>query len=131
MSARLIFCTILAIGSLLMAGASVGFAQTGLDDSGNAGTQQYGKSTPPAQSDVLGEVGTVEEEEAPAPAPEPVQNTAPQQTPAQAPQQVAAAQDNDSLPFTGFTAIPVLLLGVALLSSGVFLRRKTSREDLG
>jgi hypothetical protein len=36
------------------------------------------------------------------------------------------ASKGASLPFTGFLAIPVLLLGVALLGSGVVLRRRSS-----
>ena len=42
-------------------------------------------------------------------------------------QQAAAAQTNQ-LPFTGFAAIPVLLGGLALLTGGLILRRRT-RED--
>lgn len=38
--------------------------------------------------------------------------------------QLAAAQGDDELPFTGFAAIPVLLLGLALLSTGFVLRRR-------
>jgi hypothetical protein len=34
----------------------------------------------------------------------------------------------DELPFTGFLAIPVLIGGVALLSTGLVLRRRTSDE---
>ena len=39
----------------------------------------------------------------------------------------AGANDND-LPFTGFAAIPVLLGGIALLSAGLVLRRRTREE---
>lgn len=49
---------------------------------------------------------------------------------------VAAVQTNrqtssggKSLPFTGFLAIPVLLIGMALLGTGFVMRRKT-RDDL-
>jgi hypothetical protein len=35
-----------------------------------------------------------------------------------------AGDDDDSLPFTGFIAIPLLLGGVALVSAGAVLRRK-------
>ena len=40
---------------------------------------------------------------------------------------VTASPDNE-LPFTGFAAIPVLLLGLALLSGGMVMRR-SSRSD--
>jgi hypothetical protein len=42
---------------------------------------------------------------------------------AQAPRQVAASTAK-SLPFTGYLAIPMLLGGLALLASGLVLRRR-------
>ncbi len=36
--------------------------------------------------------------------------------------------DGDKLPFTGFGAIPVLIGGLALLSSGFVLRGRSARE---
>ncbi len=44
---------------------------------------------------------------------------------AQAPRQLAASEA-DELPFTGYAAIPMLLIGMALLISGVLLRRRTT-----
>jgi len=38
------------------------------------------------------------------------------------------ADTGDELPFTGFLAIPVLIGGVALLSAGMVLRRRTSDD---
>ncbi len=38
--------------------------------------------------------------------------------------QLGAEQGDDELPFTGFAAIPVLLMGLALLSTGFVLRRR-------
>jgi hypothetical protein len=43
--------------------------------------------------------------------------------------QVAAGSDGGELPFTGFLAIPVLIGGVALLGTGLVLRRQTRRDD--
>ncbi len=40
--------------------------------------------------------------------------------------QVAAAAETGQLPFTGFAAIPVLIGGLALLTGGLILRRRTS-----
>jgi hypothetical protein len=42
--------------------------------------------------------------------------------------QEAAAAQTSQLPFTGFAAIPVLLGGLALLSGGLVLRRRTRAE---
>ena len=42
--------------------------------------------------------------------------------------QFESAGTGGSLPFTGFAAIPVLLLGLGLLSAGLIVRR-TSRDD--
>ena len=124
MRARLIFCTILALGALLTAGAGAGFAQSGLDDSSNAGEQQYGK--PKARTDVLGEVGTVgEDDSGSAPT---SQDSVPDAQATEAPQ-VAAAPDAEGgeLPFTGFAVVTTLLLGLALVGAGLVLRRPARR----
>ena len=42
--------------------------------------------------------------------------------------QFESAANGGSLPFTGFAAIPVLLLGLGLLSAGLIVRR-SSRDD--
>lgn len=120
MRARLTFCTIFAIGALLTAGAGAGFAQTGLDDSSSAGTQQYGQP----DQDVLGEVGTVEESE-PSATPAQAQENAPVAQETRAPQAAAAPDSDGELPFTGFAVVTTLLLGLALLSAGLVLRRNT------
>jgi len=41
----------------------------------------------------------------------------------------AGADGDDELPFTGLAAIPILLGGVALLSTGLILRRRTHGES--
>jgi hypothetical protein len=45
---------------------------------------------------------------------------------AQVAQQV---ESGDSLPFTGFAAIPVVLAGVALIGGGLMLRRQSLAGD--
>ena len=42
--------------------------------------------------------------------------------------QTAATGSGNGLPFTGLAAIPVLLMGLALLSLGLLLGRKTRNE---
>ncbi|HEV2774411.1 MAG TPA: hypothetical protein VGV90_02360, partial [Solirubrobacteraceae bacterium] len=48
---------------------------------------------------------------------------------AQAPRQLEAAGGSD-LPFTGFAAIPMLLGGIALLATGLVVRRRTPDAPL-
>lgn len=46
---------------------------------------------------------------------------------AQAPRQLASDSGDAELPFTGFAAIPMALFGLALLATGLALRRSTRR----
>jgi hypothetical protein len=43
--------------------------------------------------------------------------------------QVESGADTGELPFTGFLALPILLGGVALLTGGLVLRRRTGDRD--
>ena len=47
----------------------------------------------------------------------------------QAVRQVAVNGSGSSLPFTGFVAIPVLIVGLGLLGAGVAMRMRTRRGD--
>jgi len=47
---------------------------------------------------------------------------------AQAPRQVGAI-GGEELPFTGYASIPLLLIGIALLITGLMLRRSTNRSS--
>ena len=42
-----------------------------------------------------------------------------------APQQVVASSGGDELPFTGFAAIPIVVIGAVLIAAGALLRRRT------
>ena len=56
------------------------------------------------------------------------QGEAPEESGTQPERQQAAAAETTQLPFTGFAAIPVLLGGLALLTGGLLLRRRTRSE---
>ena len=84
-----------------------------------------------AAPDACGEGGVLpaEETNAPssdtAPAEESGGGVAPAEETQPSRQQAAAAQTSQ-LPFTGFAAIPVLIGGLALLTGGLILRRRTN-----
>jgi hypothetical protein len=118
MRARFAISILAVVGVLFTVGVGAGFAQ-GIGGTDSAGQQQYGTTTP-SETDVLGEIGEVEESQ---PAPTRTQEAAaPAPTPAAAPQPAQAAGE---LPFTGFATLAVVLLGVALLMGGLVLRRST------
>ena len=91
----------------------------------------------PAPNAVLGETESGQPaEEAPAesapetaatPSEQPAE-TAPAQTQAAQPARQVEAGSNE-LPFTGFAAIPILLGGIALLATGLVMRRRSHDED--
>ena len=103
MKSRLAILLMLVLG-MVFSTTGAGLAIQGLT-SDDASVSQYGPDRPPG--DVLGEedeggvAGDVQEQE-----------------------QVETGSDSE-LPFTGFLALPVLLGGVALLSAGLVLRRRT------
>jgi hypothetical protein len=76
---------------------------------------QDGGSQPVDEGEVKGE----ESESSPAPAVQAAGQV-----------EVADATTGDSLPFTGFSAIPVLLAGLALMAGGLFVRRRTLHQGL-
>jgi hypothetical protein len=113
---------------MLLSTTGAGLAVSGLSGD-NASIAQYATS-PNGGGDVLGEQdsgsGTKPEETnggggGGGTAPSAASNTQPAR-------QVEAGANNSSLPFTGFAAIPVLLGGIALLSAGLVLRRRTGDE---
>ncbi len=120
MRSRLAILAMLVVG-MLMSGTGAGLAVQGFNQSGDDASEvQY---PPKGEGDVLGEEdsggggGPVAEND--------VVDEDDAQDEAQVAQQVEAG---DSLPFTGFAAIPVLLGGLALLSGGLVLRRRTRSE---
>jgi len=107
---RIAITMILALG-ILMSLSGAGLAVSGLGDSGDASSVQY--PTDPGHSSRSTSLGDSDDSS----------DAADVQPAAQ-----ESSGDGDKLPFTGFAAIPVLIGGLALLSSGVVLRGRSARE---
>ena len=149
MKSRMAITAMLVVG-FVMSTAGTGLAVSGLTDTGSAAEGQYGPvvttptttpTTTVTPTQLGGPQGNVQGqavESSPAPAEEKESTPAPEKKPTvkktqpvavapvvQAPRQVVAAQSGTELPFTGFSAIPVLLVGLALLAGGLVLRKRT------
>ena len=145
---RLAILTMLVLG-FAFSGAGVGLAVTGLNTEGrSAADQQYDRpavnpTTAPTlsptaptnevegdtdegtnpgvagESDDQGDNGVAGAEDEGVAGVEDTQDT----------RQLAVEQGGEELPFTGFAAIPVLLMGLALLTGGFLLRRRSTGAD--
>ncbi len=104
MKSRLTIITLLVAGILLI-GAGAALGVSGVSGSGSAGSAQYTTETTNTQA-VL-----------------PTSETSP---PTQGTGQVSSG--GSEVPFTGYAAIPVLVAGVALLGTGLVVRRRTVRR---
>ena len=139
MRSRLAIIAMLVFGMVLSTGGGALAVSGFTSQSDNAAKQQYGPSTTgtPDNGDKgdSGNNGVLGEEESGGPAggeenggaaaPTEVQSTQP------ARQVEAGAQGTggeEQLPFTGFAAIPILLGGVALLTAGLVLRRRSADD---
>lgn len=144
MKSRLAIVAMLATGAF-MSGTGATLAVDGLSSTNNATSAQYGTTTttPPATptvstggGEVLGDIvqsnpgGDI----IPGPPEAPAGEAADEPrggggerpaTPAQETRQVELGAPVARLPFTGYAGITVLLLGLALLSTGLVMRRRT------
>ncbi|HEX4753926.1 MAG TPA: hypothetical protein VH268_13600 [Solirubrobacterales bacterium] len=118
MKSRVALIAVLALG-VFMSGTGATLAVSGFANTGSASSTQYAPPTKHNHHHVVeaaaGEGGTQEA----APAVE-----------TQAVQQVAATSESgSSLPFTGFLAVPVLIVGLGLLGAGVAMRMRVRRSN--
>ena len=127
MKSRLAILSMLVTGMLLST-AGAGLAIDGVTGSNNASVAAYDNGD--NRGDVLGEdttntpSGVAGEESGNAPS-----GTAGESGGGVQPaRQVEAGAGSDTLPFTGFLAIPVLLGGVALLAAGLVLRHRAATD---
>lgn len=106
--ARTALIGVIAAGAVMTAGGGVALAVSGQSTgSGNASTAQYGHPKGPT-----------------------VHQVSPAVTPAQVTQQVSTTTQ-PQLPFTGYAAIAVVALGLALLLTGLVLRYVSRRPRSG
>ena len=128
MKSRLAILSMLVLG-MLFSTAGAGLAVQGLTNN-DASVAQYGPDEEQPAGGVLGDEesggGVQGEEQSGGGGVE--QGTAGEEA-VQPARQVAAGSAGNELPFTGFLAIPVLIGGVALLSTGLVLRRQARRDE--
>ena len=117
LKSRVAITAILALG-LMTGGTGTTLALSGGSEDGSAAQSQYPGQR---QGDVLGEnQGNPRQGEV-------LGETQSSPSAVQGSGQVAATQGGSSLPFTGLAAVPLILLGLALLGSGLLLLRSTRR----
>jgi len=132
MRSRAAILVTLALGFVLST-SGAGLAISGFVDNDQASIAQYGTptpSTPPNSNNVSPQSPTTqvpENEVLPEKKTEARTPTTPRSDVVQPSRQVVnAATSGSELPFTGFAAIPVLILGLCLVSAGMVLRRRSA-----
>ena len=110
MKSRFALTLVIATG-LLMGTGGVTMAITGSSGSGSAADNQYNQ--PHNDGKDVAAIGQSDDD-----------NVAPPSD-----QVATASTDPGSLPFTGFAAIPLLVLGVGFLTVGIVLRARLGRES--
>ena len=128
MRSRLAIIAMLVFGMVLSTGGGALAVSGFTSQSDSAATAQYGDNGNEGEEG-NGDQGVLGEEESGG---GPTVDNGPT-GPAQPTRQVEAgaqnAEEGGELPFTGFAAIPILLGGVALLSAGLVLRRRTGGDE--
>lgn len=129
MKSRLVILSMLVLGMLLST-TGAGLAVSGISNGSNAAEAQYGTPTPtPTETGtVLGDEDQSQGGQDVLPEEDQGGGQAPSTPPVQPARQVESGAGSSQLPFTGFAAIPILLGGIALLTIGLVLRRRTGDE---
>lgn len=127
MKSRLALVMMLAVG-LIFSTTGATLAITGSSGSGNAAQSQY-QDVLPAETEGGGGDGNGEAGEVLGANGGNGNDGATVSAPAS--EQIAVADDSGSLPFTGFLAIPLLVIGVGLMSLGAILHRQAGRLNRG
>jgi hypothetical protein len=126
LKSRLAITAILVLGLVFSSGGAT-LALSGSSGSGSAAGVQYPNSVPPTKTQ--GETPVLGEEQGGGN--EAVlgaeQGSSPGST-AQATRQVAATESKNELPFTGLAALPLIVLGLAMLGGGGVLYRSARCE---
>jgi hypothetical protein len=129
MKSRLTILAMVAFG-LVFSTAGAGLAISGNPSNNNASVAQYETPTPTPESTTVpaSEEGGVLPAEESNNAPEGGVSPAEEESESTQPTRQVEATTESQLPFTGFAAIPVMLGGIALLTGGLVLRRRTRAE---
>jgi hypothetical protein len=130
MKSRLAITGMLVLG-FAFSGAGAGLAVSGISSGDDAGVSQYGTTQTTTTTPPSLQVAPTEQENVPEQLGEVEEGVPGAEQPAAEvqPTEQVAADDGDSLPFTGFAAIPLLVVGAGLLLSGFVLRRGTGSSD--
>jgi hypothetical protein len=114
MKSRFAIVLVVALG-VFMSGSGASLAVSSLANSGSASSAQYAGGK--GHNSVLGD------NESGANEPAETETVTPEvETEAVQPLRQVATSSSGTLPFTGFLAIPVLIIGVGLLGAGVMMR---------
>jgi hypothetical protein len=127
MRSRLAIIAMLVFGGLLSTSGGALAVSGFTSQQGNAAQGQYGGVQGEEDQGDQGVLG--EEESGGGTSPTTTENSGGGPTqPARQVEAGAQATGGNELPFTGFAAIPILLGGVALLTTGLVLRRRTGDD---
>ena len=124
MRSRLAIIAMLVFGMVLSTGGGALAVSGFTSQQGNAAQGQYGGTQ--GEED-QGDQGVLGEDESGGPGP--VDNGGGPTQPTRQVEAGAQSSGGEQLPFTGFAAIPILLGGVALLTTGLVLRRRTAHDE--